>query len=480
MNCSNPATAKAAAYRLPEQLKAVTARKLLLTAASRQHVAVTQHMIRLPVTVQHIDANTLEAMIAQLLACWRVEAAACIELLCVMPAAAQLSSEAAARLLLEGLRQIQPVPIGQLWNLAGAQQMSSELITELLVGCAQVHKYPEDPLDDCLNMICTLPAAEALSSTEFVQLLEAVFECDFDMQQYANDQEATSAMDMYFSNLFYLPAAVELSTEQRMQLIHKTVVCDSAVAMHRSSLWFIAERLSSKMLLQSLQAVVEAGRGECAAELCGVRAARQFGSGAVAQLLQAAADPMCIASLCQLPAAQELSCEAVAELLATVVKEEERGPYEEPLQALIYSPISMGYIWRSHRVRRGSSMLVFELPAAKALCSATVVQLLHAAAEHGSTACTTALCNLPGAGQISRAAVARLLRTSLQFGHHECTQQMCMLPAAQSFSREQVLEVFEMAAQHECDATIRILCKELPAAAQLSREMSAAMQWLQK
>jgi hypothetical protein len=100
MNCSNPSTVKAAAHQLPEQLDASAARKLLLTAAARQHTVAVQQMIGLPVAVQHIDATTLEGMIAQLL-----PHAGCLELLCAMPAAAQLSSEAAARLLLEGVKQ---------------------------------------------------------------------------------------------------------------------------------------------------------------------------------------------------------------------------------------------------------------------------------------------------------------------------------------------------------------------------------------
>jgi hypothetical protein len=392
--------------------------------------------------------------------------AGCVELLCAVPAAAQLSSEAAARLLLEGLKQGQHVAVAQLVTLAGAQQISSELIAELLIGCAQVYTDDGGPSDECLETICKLPAAIALSSTEFIQLLAAVFERGFGMQHYDDDSTARINNSFFVFELFCMPAS-RLSTEQVMQLILETVVYDSAVAYDSPCLYLRAGELSSEMLLQSLQAVVEAGRGACTVNLCSLPKAQQFGSGAVAQLLQAAADPMCIASLCQLPAARELSCEAVAELLATVVKQDEQGTFGKP---------SKGHLGRI----RCDVMSALELHAAKALCGAMVVQLLHTAAEHGNTACTKALCKLPGAAQISRAAVARLLQTSLQLGHHECTQQMCMLPAAQSFSREQVLEVFEMAVQHKCDATIRILCKELPAAAQLSTEMSAAMHRLQK
>jgi hypothetical protein len=485
MNSSNPSTAEAAAHGLPEQLEAAAARKLLLTAAVRQHTAVIEHVIDLPVTGQHIDADTLEGMIMQLL-----PQAGCLELLCTVPAAAQLSSEAAARLLLEGLKQRQHVALGQLWGLAGAQQISSELLAELLLGCAHVCTCAGKVVDECLGAICILPAATALSSTELVQLLEAVFERGFNTQQYADDKRAVSyGMTLLCAHLMHLPAAAELSTEQVMQLIQKAALFNNAPAMRSFAISKITGRLSSEMVLQTLQTVVEAGGGACTEALCLLPAAQQLGREAVVQLLQAAADPLCTASLCQLPAAQQLSseavtrllqaaeggmctaslchlpaarklsCEAVAELLTTAVKKSGPGPCQD----------------RSSRLHAGCISSLFLLPVTQEFCSATVARLLHAAAVHGSIECTISLCRLPGAAQISRAAVARLLQTSMQLGHHKCTIQLCELPAAQSFSREQVLEGFEMAVQLKCVASIQILHLMLPAAAQLSTEMSTAM-----
>jgi hypothetical protein len=361
MNCSNPSTAEAAAHRLPEPLETATARQLLLTAAVRQHTAVVEHMISLPVAGQHIDAETLEGMIAQLL-----PQPECIELLCAIPAAAQLSSEAAARLLLESLKQRQDVAVGQLWGLAGAQQISSELIAELLTGCAPFCTCADTIVDYCLAAISSLPGAAALSSTELVQLLAAVCERGRDMQEYADDNEAAGdGMTLLCVHLLRLPAAAELSTEQLMQPIQKAALFNNAAAMRSSCVRGIAERLSSEMVLQlQLQRVIEADRGACTV------------------------------TLCSLPAAQELSCEAAAELLATVVKQDKLGPHRKP-----------------SKVQMEGILALLVLPAAKELCSATVAQLLHAAAEHGSTKCTVALCHLSAAAQISRSADARLLRT---------------------------------------------------------------------
>jgi hypothetical protein len=115
-NCSNPLTvdtafvclprtADAAAADMPALLEPDVARKLLLTAATRQHAALLlspsalQYMLRLGYLQQHVDAATLEALLQLLvLPCYNTYDA--LNALCQLPAAAQLSSEALARLLL--------------------------------------------------------------------------------------------------------------------------------------------------------------------------------------------------------------------------------------------------------------------------------------------------------------------------------------------------------------------------------------------
>jgi hypothetical protein len=46
MNCSNPGTAEAAAQCIPDQIEVAAARKLLLTAAARQHTEATDAWLR--------------------------------------------------------------------------------------------------------------------------------------------------------------------------------------------------------------------------------------------------------------------------------------------------------------------------------------------------------------------------------------------------------------------------------------------------
>jgi hypothetical protein len=161
------------------------------------------------------------------------------------------------------------VAVWQLWGLAGAQQISSELIAELLLGCAHVCTCAGKVVDECLAAICILPAAIALSSTELVQLPEAVFERGFDTHQYADNNQAVSyGMTLLCAHLMHMPAAAELSTEQVMQLIHKAALFNNAPAMRSFAISKIAGRLSSEMVLQWLQTVVEAGRGACTEALC--------------------------------------------------------------------------------------------------------------------------------------------------------------------------------------------------------------------
>jgi hypothetical protein len=186
----------------------------------------------------------------------------CLELLCAVPAAAQLSSEAAARLLLEGLKQRQHVAVGQLWGLAGAQQISSELLAELLLWCVRVWTDADDTVAECLAVISSLPAAIKRSSTKLVQLLLAVYERSSGMQAHVFDDELGSfgafshGTTLLCAGLLGLPAAAEFSTQQLMQLIQAAALFDNDAAMRGFCISDIAGRVSSEMLLQSLHKVV--------------------------------------------------------------------------------------------------------------------------------------------------------------------------------------------------------------------------------
>jgi hypothetical protein len=81
LNCSStttaavvgylPITAASVASSLPELLEPDVARRLLVTAATRRHVAAVQQMThqQLGYMKQHVDAATLEAVLIQLMPC---------------------------------------------------------------------------------------------------------------------------------------------------------------------------------------------------------------------------------------------------------------------------------------------------------------------------------------------------------------------------------------------------------------------------
>jgi hypothetical protein len=76
------------------------ARKLLLTAATRQHTAAMQRMLKLHYMRQHVDAATLEAVLKALLAtilCHQDHDF--VVQLCNLPAAAMLTLQAVTALL---------------------------------------------------------------------------------------------------------------------------------------------------------------------------------------------------------------------------------------------------------------------------------------------------------------------------------------------------------------------------------------------
>jgi hypothetical protein len=317
MNCSNPGTAEAAAYRIPDQIEPAAARKLLLTAAARQHTAAVQHMIGLPVLQQHVDADTLEATLTLLLG-----SLATMQQLCVLPAAGQLSSEAVVRLLRIAIPMRSFLAIEQLCSLAGAQQLSSLQIAGLLGAFAQGGNNAPAVVW-CLAPILQLPAVAAPSSDACVEFLEAVVKQEpSSLNTLGSRGSHTHATIAMVGRLLTLPAAAELSNSQVAQLLTAAAVNGSSACLscmlRMAPTAMIAGRLSSEMLSQVLQQAVERGSEPCSMLLCELPAAQQLSCESMEGLLAAAIASkslLCTWKLCLLPAAQQLSCEALVRLL---------------------------------------------------------------------------------------------------------------------------------------------------------------------
>jgi hypothetical protein len=418
MNCSKPSTAAAAASRMPALLQPDVVRRLLVTAATRQHTAAVHHMVALPAMQQHLNAATLEAMLLQLL-----RHDGCINVLCQLPVAAELSTDAVTQLLLaayqEGSFGAGPI----FCDLDVSQQISSEQIEALLLGLTTQTKCYE-----CSNSflfrraIHALPGFWQLNSSAVVRLLRTAISAQGANVSFklclvpaaANISSADVAsllleafakpaeyrIDNITYNVARLPAVHQLTSAEVAQLLHAaaehytggeggpldeynglTSLCELAAA----------QQLSREQVLQPLQLVVRYSR-VCTKSLCKLPAVQQLGSESVAQLLQAAiaggSDQSC-KLLCALPAVQQLGSKAVGKLLQAALSAD----------------------------KFQCTTALWDLPAVQQLDSGAVTQLLQAAVAASSIEGITHILHLPGAVELSSELVAscRSMRRPMVF-----------------------------------------------------------------
>jgi hypothetical protein len=219
INCSRPETATAAAVHLavtiaaaaaasntPALLESALARKLLLTAVTRQHVAAVKHMVVLDDLQQYVDAATLEAAINTTLTqgtSGSVVNQQLVTSLCSLPAAKQLSFKQVAQLLATAVQQDNDSCVDSMCKLPATKQLSSEQVMQLLATAV------EQDGRFCVESMCELPAAQQLSSEQVWYLLQLAME----------DECGISCMYA----LSDLPAGQELSEEQTAQLEQATM-----------------------------------------------------------------------------------------------------------------------------------------------------------------------------------------------------------------------------------------------------------------
>jgi hypothetical protein len=336
LNCSNTTAAATAVSHL--QLKAASAarykrkllvpdvaRRLLVTAATRQHTAAVERMVRLAYMQQQIDAATLEAMLAELLKHDGV-----LRELVRLPAAAHLSSDAVIRLLLAAAaRQGYSTPcdnVHMLLQLPAARQFDSAAVLQLLQAAIQQGRMPQP--------FCRLPGAQQLSSGEVFQLLQA---------------------------------AVQLGMRSTSDLQR---LCKMPGAQH----------LDSAAVFQLLQAALQGIWGTFITRcLCELPAARQLDSQAVQQLLQAAVRRgLDTSHICELPAAQELDRQTVLQLFQAAAQHGSSvyGLFDVPAaQQLTSQHVLQLLEVAAQRGSTGSTRLLCQLPAAKQLSKKEVAGL---------------------------------------------------------------------------------------------------------
>jgi hypothetical protein len=286
---------------LPDNSAPDVIQRLLVTAAARQHLALSEALTECPRVQQHVDAGTMESVLSHLLA-YRVvdfDVARVFRSTCAAPAAAGLQSDAVERLLLQ------------------AAATSAEM------RCAE-------PFSEAL---CSLPAAQQLSSSAVLRLLQAALKhtgagfCTFYLRQLpaaaelSNDTVADllwtatdPAVKDHAYDLCELPAAEHMSSDTVTQLLQAAVKQNNSRFIHALCRLPQAEALTQDFVLQLYQVAMQQGKLDCGQALCGLPVAQQFDTGVLTELLLMAVEQgstSAIQFLCDLAAAQQQrSCAA--------------------------------------------------------------------------------------------------------------------------------------------------------------------------
>jgi hypothetical protein len=254
---------------------ASTQRRLLVTAATRQHTQALHTMMTMPEIMQHVDVATLYTVLKQLVAA---------------------GFGSTMKLLLESLS-----PTKSLQETA-VQQLTSEAVLQLLQAAV------EHGSRTCAEPLCGLPAAKQLSAEALVQLLQA-----------AVGQNSSACTQL----LYNLPATNQVPAVELVQLLQAAVVHAMAGSRNCAALLCqlpAAQHLQAEVMVQLLQAATAQGGGGCAEPLCKLPAAQKLPVEGLVQLLQAAVAQgggscASLPLLCKLPAAQKITGDALAQLL---------------------------------------------------------------------------------------------------------------------------------------------------------------------
>ncbi|KAF6252214.1 hypothetical protein COO60DRAFT_545387 [Scenedesmus sp. NREL 46B-D3] len=255
-----------------------------------------------------------------------------LDMLCQLPAAARLSSDAVMLLLQAASQEFAYKAARKLCGLAAAQQLSSEQVETLLHACMQDNTAAGH--SDCMALTsalcmastCELPGAMHLSSHAVTRLLHTALTVDSVMYCFMDAEQ-----------LCRLPAATAISSADVASLLQAAFLkppsqtADNGIEDLMHSLPAYSQ-LNSTQVAQLLRAAAERCCSSSSNDdfegyivftsLCELPAAQQLSTEQVLQPLKVVAphNARCTKALCQLPAAQQLSSEAVAQLLQAAVK----------------------------------------------------------------------------------------------------------------------------------------------------------------
>jgi hypothetical protein len=268
-------TAKAA-VKFPEAHAPEVARKMLQTAATRGNLLVVQTLVSCHPMQQCLDAATVEGMLVQLIKGDNPYGYVSFQRVCDLPAALQLDSAAAARLLQAALKRGRPDYVERLLELPAAEQLSGDMVSPVLHTLVD---YGATQPDRIVKQLCLHKGAWRLSSSALYQLL------------FAAIQQDNGSDTRCMQELARLPDVMPP-----------------------------AEHLDSNSVERLLVAALKAS-SDCAHWICQLPGAWQLDIAALEPLIEAAvlklSDPpkLGLRSLMRLPAAAQLSCDTVIRLL---------------------------------------------------------------------------------------------------------------------------------------------------------------------
>jgi hypothetical protein len=306
MNCSRSDAALTAATMLQshgllaeaaaDSSAAGIVRRLLVTAAVRQHQLALLYMISQPAVLRLIDAATLQKVLEQLIKSGDNTSVDMLLGKSQQPAAAQqLSSEALAQLLQTAVDKDSCHAVDRLCQLPAAQRLSAGVVAQLLKAAwLKRHDILAGHLFDAL------PAVQQFDAGTVAQLAELTL-------QQGNGT--------YTTCLLTLPAAKELTTDMVTHLLGAAIQQSDEVYVWRLYCTPGALQLSSDAVTQLLHAAILQGQSaiDHFANLSKLPAAAQISKEQAEQLLQAAEDCLdssfkmrIFARLWQLPAVAEI------------------------------------------------------------------------------------------------------------------------------------------------------------------------------
>jgi hypothetical protein len=190
-----------------------------------------------------ISSSGFERLLLAALQLRRGASAACIRILCQLPAAASMSSCQMVHVLQAAFQTQQVEAVESLYQLPAFKQLGRVGVAKLLLIAAECGD------SEGLYKLRWLESAKQLSNAAVLPAVEAAVK--------GNDRQSTWP-------LWILPATQQLTSNEVQQLLQTAVGCNSCMCTELCALP-AAQQLGSKAVQQLLQSAVTCGSGECEA-----------------------------------------------------------------------------------------------------------------------------------------------------------------------------------------------------------------------